>query len=252
MLFTYYAYRDSIMHRLDPRVKALWVAVGVLYIFSTEDWRILLLLAAINLALARLAGFPMRVLLPMFRALVLFGVVILVFQLLFQRGETLWALGPIGLHAQGLIVTREVWLRLANLSLLFVGYVMWTPPAQIALMWVRFGLPYRYAMLGGLALRFFPIMQGEVTRIQEAQQVRGQPMHTIPQRIRGLVAVVLPLVLRALRRTNEIALAMELRAFGFDRTRTFSQRIVMLPLDWVVGGVLLVAAGWRVAVLVGL
>jgi energy-coupling factor transport system permease protein len=230
-LFTYFAYRDSWVHRLDPRVKALWLLTGLLYIFTTRDWRVLLALVGANLALAASADFSLRVFWPVLRVLLLFGVVLLAFQLLFQSGPVLFALGPIQLHTAGFAVARQAWLRLANLSLLGVEFMMWTHPTDIALMWVSLGMPYRYALLGGLALRFFPVLQREVTRIFEAQQVRGQALETPWQRIRGLVATLLPLVLRVLRRTNEIALSMELRAFGYAPTRTYLRQIRLKALD---------------------
>ena len=239
-LFTYFAYRDSWLHRLDPRVKALWLLTGLLYIFTTTDWRLLLALVGVNLALAASARFSLRVFWPVLRVLLLFGLVLLVFQLLFQSGPVLLALGPIRLHSAGLTITRQAWLRLANMSLLGVEFMMWTHPTDIALMWVSLGLPYRYALLGSLALRFFPVLQREVTRIFEAQQVRGQPLESPWQRIRGLVAVLLPLVLRVLRRTNEVALSMELRAFGYAPTRTYLRQIRLTALDW---GLLALLAG---------
>jgi energy-coupling factor transport system permease protein len=219
------------VHRLDPRVKALWLLTGLLYIFTTRDWRVLLALVGANLALAASADFSLRVFWPVLRVLLLFGVVLLAFQLLFQSGPVLFALGPIQLHTAGFAVARQAWLRLANLSLLGVEFMMWTHPTDIALMWVSLGMPYRYALLGGLALRFFPVLQREVTRIFEAQQVRGQALETPWQRIRGLVATLLPLVLRVLRRTNEIALSMELRAFGYAPTRTYLRQIRLKALD---------------------
>lgn len=250
-LLSLYAYGDSLIHRLDPRVKALWVATGVFTIFTTDDWRVLLVLVAVNVALAGIARLDLRVLLPVIRTLVLFGMVILGFQVLFQPGPVFFAIGPIALHTAGLTVTREVWLRLANLSLLFVEYMMWTHPTDIALMWISLGVPYRYSMLGALAIRFFPIMHGEVARIQEAQQVRGRPLHTTRQRIAGLVTVVLPFVLRVLRRTNDVAVAMELRGFGFARTRTFSRTLLMTRRDWAAAVVLLGALGLRVLAVAG-
>jgi energy-coupling factor transport system permease protein len=239
-LFTYFAYRDSWVHRLDPRVKALWLLTGLLYIFTTRDWRVLLALVGVNLALAASANFSLRVFWPVLRVLLLFGVVLLIFQLLFQSGPVFFALGPIQLHMAGFAVAGQAWLRLANLSLLGVEFMMWTHPTDIALMWVSLGMPYRYALLGGLALRFFPVLQREVARIFEAQQVRGQPLESPWQRIRGLVATLLPLVLRVLRRTNEIALSMELRAFGYAPTRTYLRQIRLTALDW---GLLAVLAG---------
>ena len=250
-LLSFYAYRDSLVHRLDPRVKALWVALGVLVIFTTEDWRVLLGVLSINVLLTAVARIELRALAPMFQVLVLFGLVILVFQVLFQRGPVFATIGPFGLHQAGLTITREVWLRLANLSLLFTQFIMWTHPTDIALMWISVGVPYRYAMLGALAVRFFPIFQGEVGRIQDAQRVRGRPLHTTAQRITGLVTVVLPFVLRVLKRTNDVSVAMELRGYGYAATRTFGRALAMRPADWAVAAVLVVAVCSRIAAIVG-
>ncbi len=239
-LLSFYGYRDSRIHRLDPRVKALWVLVGILVIFTTDDWRVLLGIAAVNVVLTTVARIELRALVPMLRVLLLFGVVILAFQLVFQRGPVFLAIGPFGLHEAGLVITREVWLRLANLSLLFAQFIMWTHPTDIALMWISLRVPYRYAMLGALAVRFFPIFQGDVGRIQDAQRVRGRALHTTAQRIAGLVTVVLPFVLRALKRTNDVAVAMELRGYGYAPTRTFGRTLTMRPTDWAVAAVLIV------------
>ncbi len=232
-LFTYFAYGDSLIHRLDPRTKGLWVVVGMVYIFGTDDWRLLLFLVVLNVVLTLVAGQQLDALLPIFKALVLFGIVILIFQLLFQGGEAFYALGPIKLHTSAFPVTRRVWFRLANLSLFFVQFMMWTHPVDLALMWKSFGIPDRYGMMGGLALRFFPIFQQEVVNIQDAQKVRGQPLHTIWQKIAGMLTIYLPFVLRVLRRTNEISLAMEMRGFGYKDTRTYSREIGMGTVDWI-------------------
>jgi energy-coupling factor transport system permease protein len=231
-LVTYHAYRDSPIHRLDPRVKALWLAVGLILIFSTDDWRPLLALLVLNLVLAVVARVDLRAFRPLLQALVVFGVLILIVQVLFRGGEVFYALGPVRLHAQGLYVTREVWFRLANLAVLFIEYMMWTHPGDITLMLLKLGLPYRYGMLMGLALRFFPVIQEELTQVQEAQQVRGQPLQRTWQKIAGLVPVMLPLTLRVLRRTTEVSLAMELRGFGYDKERTFLREIRLRPVDW--------------------
>jgi energy-coupling factor transport system permease protein len=225
------------------------VLVGLFYIFSTNDWRLLLTIALANVALVVMARINLRALLPLFRALLSFGLIILIFQLLFQEGDTFWSLGPIGLHTSAFAITGRVWLRLASLALLFITFLMWTHTTDIALMWESVGVPYRYALLGALAIRFFPILQAELGRIQEAQQVRGRPLHTLPQRVRGLFSMVLPFILRALRRTNEIAVAMELRAFGYERTRTYRRSIQMKPADWLLTFALLALALGRVTVL---
>jgi energy-coupling factor transporter transmembrane protein EcfT len=57
-----------------------------------------------------------------------------------------------------------------------------------------------------------------------------------------LIPVMMPFVLRALRRANEIAVAMELRGFGYRKERTWQCAIVVGSSDRIVLVVLAVAA----------
>jgi energy-coupling factor transport system permease protein len=244
-LLNYLAYQDSFIHRLDPRTKALWAALCLFLIFSTSDWRLLTLVLVTNLLLLAVARIPLRVLAPLVGNLILFGLVILVFQLLFQDGPVWLSLGPIHLHSKGFDVARSAWFRLANLAIIFAQYMMWTHPTDIALMLVRAGVSYRMAMMIGFALRSFPLLQREAFQIMDAQRVKGKPLDRAWQKIASLPNVMIPFSLRVLKRTTDIAVAMELRGFGYSRQRTFLREIRMRPVDWISIALMVVIASGR-------
>ena len=70
------------------------------------------------------------------------------------------------------------------------------------------------AMVLGLTLSFFPLLLTEAREIMLAQQARGVNFQTNwAKKLRGLLAMVIPLFLSALRRALEIAQAMEARGY---------------------------------------
>jgi energy-coupling factor transport system permease protein len=118
---------------------------------------------------------------------------------------------------------------------------MWVHPTDLALTFVSFGLPYRYALLFGLSLRTFPVLERELVRIFDSQAARGLELQGSLRKIVRLIPVMLPFVLRALRRTTEVAIAMELRAFGYQKTRTYLRSIQFTWADWAASALLIVA-----------
>jgi energy-coupling factor transport system permease protein len=88
----------------------------------------------------------------------------------------------------------------------------------------RIGIPgHELAMMMSIALRFIPTLLEETERIMKAQMARGASFQegNILRRARALLPVLVPLFLSAFRRADELALAMEARAYrgGEGRTR---------------------------------
>ncbi len=79
------------------------------------------------------------------------------------------------------------------------------------------------SMIMMIAVRFTPVMLEEVDRITKAQIARGAKIDSgrIWDRMKALVSITVPLMASAVRKAEEIALAMEVRRFhpGVKRTR---------------------------------
>ena len=95
-------------------------------------------------------------------------------------------------------------------------------------------IPYEYAFLFTSALRFVPDFLAESQAVREAQTCRGYvPSRNPFKRLVSYAALVEPMVLRAISRSETMAMSLELRGFGSAR-RTFSQQIEFHGRDYLV------------------
>jgi energy-coupling factor transport system permease protein len=112
----------------------------------------------------------------------------------------------------------------------------------------RVGVPTSgVALAVSIALRFIPEMRSEGIRVMEAQQARGLEAH--PRNIRGrlasLHAIIMPLMVRAWMRSDELAMALEARGYGQGGRPTHYRQMALKRVDYAaiaVGAALLIAA----------
>lgn len=94
-------------------------------------------------------------------------------------------------------------------------------------------IPYEYAFMFTTALRFVPDFLSESRTIQEAQACRGYSTKgNVVKRLINYLAIVKPLVLRAVSRSETMALSMELRGFG-SKKRNSSAQVALGLTDYI-------------------
>jgi len=81
----------------------------------------------------------------------------------------------------------------------------------------KWGLPYKVAFMFAFAIRLYPLIQEEFLTIQRALKARGSnalssfnPFVFFP----GIVMTAVPLGIGSIRRSRDIAIAMELRGLN--------------------------------------
>ena len=87
----------------------------------------------------------------------------------------------------------------------------------------KIGLPaHELSMMLSIALRFIPILMEEMDVIIKAQRARGADLQHGPlkERLRMVIAIVVPLFVSALKRADELADAMEARGYAGGQGRT--------------------------------
>ena len=89
------------------------------------------------------------------------------------------------------------------------------------------------SMMMSIALRFIPILMEETDKIMKAQSARGADFESgsILQRAKALIPVLVPLVISAFRRADELATAMEARCYRGDEGRTRMKELKMDRAD---------------------
>jgi energy-coupling factor transport system permease protein len=110
-----------------------------------------------------------------------------------------------------------------------------TPVHMLSLGLVRLGLPYRLAYTMTTALNLIPVLQAEAGVVADAQRLRACRLFEKANfftKLRAYPSLVTPLVIGAMRRAQLIAVAMDSRAFGAGKNRTYIQDIHMHPRDW--------------------
>ncbi len=113
--------------------------------------------------------------------------------------------------------------RLMALLTSFSLFFMTTYPEDLALAFTEMRIPYDYALAFSMAMRFVPTLAQEAQNIVDAQRSRGLELDKgrFLSRIRNYLPILVPMLLVALRRADYVAAAMESRAFGAVKNRTF-------------------------------
>jgi energy-coupling factor transport system permease protein len=113
-------------------------------------------------------------------------------------------------------------LRFIVLVEAFSVFFLTTSPDHLGLALEQTHVPYEFAFAFTTAVRFVPVLAEEAQTIMDAQKARGLELEKggFLKRIRNYVPVLIPLIVSAIRRSLELAEAMESRAWGATKKRT--------------------------------
>ncbi len=233
-----YLPRDSAVHRLDPRTKIVATTALMIALFfvprTPPSFAGLGLFGAAILAWLAIGEIPLGFALRSLRPVVFLLLLTVFLNTFFAGGElsrTLFTLGPLVATEAGLRTAAFIGLRLLLLVAVTSLLTFTTSPVELTdgVEWLlrplrRLGVPgHELAMMMSIALRFIPTLLEETERIMKAQMARGAEFTqgNVLRRARAMVPVLVPLMLSAFRRSEELALAMEARCYrgGEQRTR---------------------------------
>lgn len=250
----------SFVHRLDPRVKLIALVLLTILIFAVTDIKIisLILLGAVILWLT--AKLPVSILISYSRFLIPLLVVLMILQALFYPGETILIrplipkvvplLGGLGrITMEGIVFGFVLSIRILTLIILMPLVTFTTSIEKFSLGLIKLGLPYTIAYTTTTALNMIPILQAELEVITDAQKLRAFQTFekgSFRQKVKAYPALVVPLIIGSMRKAQLMGVAMDSKAFGADKTRTFLEDLKMGISDWLsmAAVVLFVALGF--------
>jgi len=113
-------------------------------------------------------------------------------------------------------------LRFIVLVESFSVFFLTTSPDHLGLALEQTRVPYEFVFAFTTAVRFVPVLAEEAQTIMDAQKARGLELEkgNFMKRIRNYIPVLIPLIVSAIRRSLELAEAMESRAWGATKNRT--------------------------------
>ncbi len=228
---------DSVIHRLDPRIRLILTLVYIILLFILKTIPQMLLALALILGAYALVRIPVKMLLKSLKPIIPIVVFTSVLNMFFVNGDVLFSFWKLSVTRQGLYYAVMLSLRviclLAGSSLLTYTSTPIELTSALELLFMpltKIGLPVNdLAMMMTIALRFIPTLLEETDKIMAAQKSRGANLDTgtFMERIRALTPILIPLFVSAFRRADELALAMECRCYngGEGRTRMNALKI---------------------------
>jgi energy-coupling factor transporter transmembrane protein EcfT len=233
---------DTIIHRLDPRVKILSVIALSLLIFR-GTWLDAAAISAFLVVLMVTAALRWGQIVDALRPLALFVALIFLLHALFPEGVS----STSSVLSVQMKVTSEGVLRGAFVGWQFICLVLCaavltvtTSPSELVDGMGRMLRPlerlriptHQLAMMVSLALRFMPVLLEELDRIKTAQLARGADFRSgsVIGRARAAASLTVPLIVGAFRRADELADAMEARGYR-NGPRTMLRELRMTVLD---------------------
>jgi len=206
----------SPIHVLDPRIKFVYVcAVFVIAILFSELLP-LVVLFLMQIPFVLLAGVKREWLRSIRGAAFLASIIFLTNFLVSYVGA-------------GYIVTSKNLENALALTLRFIVLVesfsvffLTTSPDHLGLALEQTRVPYEFTFAFTTAVRFVPVLAEEAQMIMDAQKARGLELErgNFLKRIRNYIPILIPLIVSAIRRSLELAEAMESRAWGATKNRT--------------------------------
>ncbi|MGQ9473735.1 MAG: energy-coupling factor transporter transmembrane component T family protein [Candidatus Caldatribacteriaceae bacterium] len=222
---------DSPIHRLDPRVKILFVGIAIVGLFLVEQWLAFMLLGAFFLILTFEARLPFGYVLRSLKPILFLLIFTLVLHFFFTPGQYLFEYGPVHVSLEGLQKGLFIIVRLCLLIIATALLTLTTSPVELTdgmeyllSPFKRWGFPaHELAMMMTIALRFIPTLLEEADRILKAQKARGMDFESggLIQRAKNLIPLLVPLFVNSFKRAEDLAVAMESRCYrgGIGRTR---------------------------------
>lgn len=229
--FGQYYPAQSFVHKLDPRIKLLALIAFIVLLFVADNFYSLLLVALLITVAIALSRVPFKSVLRSVKGIMFILVFTAVLNLFFQKGERpLVEWWIIRIYPEGIVFTVFFVLRLFFLVMASSVLTLTTTPVALTdaiesllkpLTYIKFPV-HELALIMSIALRFIPTLIDETNRIISAQKARGADFESgnIFKRIKAIIPILIPLLISAFRRADELGDAMDARCYSGSKTRT--------------------------------
>lgn len=225
-----YYQADSVIHRLDPRVKLMGTLIFVISLFLGSNIWLYLVVAAFLAIVIALSKIPLKFILKGLKAIVILIVISAAFNLFLTPGTSLIKIWKLTITHEGLNTAVFMVIRLIFLIMGSSLMTLTTTPNNLTdglekglgfLKYIKVPV-HEIAMMMSIALRFIPILIEETDKIMKAQMARGADFEhgNLIQKAKNMVPLLVPLFVSAFRRANDLAMAMEARCYRGGEGRT--------------------------------
>lgn len=242
MTFGKYVPNGSFADKCDPRGKLLLLIAYIVAVFLAKNFYALLLISVCLIVCIYAAKTsPLKVLSSVKGILFLLIFTVTINLFFYKQGDVIWQWGIFCCTKQGIYSSLFLAARLVLLVCGSSLLTLTTSPVELTdglenlltpLKLVRFPV-HELALIMSIALRFIPILSDETARIISAQKARGADFETggIVKKVKATIPVLIPLLIGAFRRADELGDAMDARCYTGSKVRTKYKKLRFAPRD---------------------
>jgi energy-coupling factor transport system permease protein len=234
----------TLLHRLDPRTKLFLLLLFIFIEVAFRDIRIILVPFVVSIILYLSTRVPFDQMKSTWKFLITIIVVIAgvnaIFTLAYTTGTNLHVITRLWIFPitwEGISLAIGAIMRLLSLAIVSVTVLITTDPSLFGPSLSKLGIPYKVSYVFDLALRYLPTYTDDLETTMNAQMARGYRLKGgkgLFARILNTVPLIVPVSINAMLSIYDISDAMELRAFGAMKKRTWYRQTQLRRLDYVI------------------
>lgn len=236
----------SLVYRLDPRTKIIFVFLVMLIALTKTSILFYLALIILLFAFLTISQLGLRTILNGLKPVIWFVFFTALFHLVFSGHDDPEKIIEIGSFAiSGKAVTMAIVFSSRIVIFVLATFLvsLTTNPLSISEAIVSLLRPLRLiripvddlGMILFIALRFVPVLANELDAIRKAQLIRGVSFSGgVIQRIKRFAVLILPVFFSALRRADDLSVAIETRGYRSGQPRSSLHPLKFKITDYVI------------------
>ena len=255
-----YIKKDSPIHKLTGATKLICFLLWTIAAMITYDTRVLVGLFILGIIAFKISKIEFKdvsfILYFILFFLALNALLIFVFSpyegvdIYGSRTDLFHLIGPYTVTKEQLFYELNVILKYFATIPMALLFILTTDSSEFAASLNKIGISYKVAYTVSIALRYIPDVQRDYKDISFAQQARGIDLSSkekLLKRIKNSAAIIMPLIFSSLERIDKISLAMELRAFGNNKKRTWYNSRKFGKIDYISIAILIIIVAISIA-----
>lgn len=234
---------ESVIHRLDPRVKIVATFSFIISLFLAKNFIGYVIAGLFLLLSIRLSNVPPKFIFRGMKTIFFLLVITMVFNLFLTPGIPIVTFWKFKITKEGIRLAAMMGVRLVFLITGSSLMTLTTTPNNLTdgledllkpLKKIKVPV-HEISMMMSIALRFIPILMEETDKIMKAQMARGADFESgsLMNRAKSLIPLLVPLFVSAFRRANDLAMAMEARCYRGGEGRTKMKPLIYKRRDFI-------------------
>ena len=242
---------NTVIHRLDPRTKLIFVLLYIIALFNAKGWVANGVMIAVTLLSMAISHISLKNIFKGLKPMMFIIALTALLNLFYTQGTPIregWIITWEGIERSVKMMLRITLLITGTFLLTYTTSPMALTDGLERLMnpLKKLHVPvHEMTLMMSMALRFIPTLIEETDKIMSAQKARGADFETgnLIERAKALLPILVPLFVSAFRRADELAVAMESRCYHGGEGRTRLKQLHFTGIDFVALflGLLLVA-----------